>query len=139
MNHDEHDELWELLGKARVPKERPFFAAKVLNALNDTLTQDTAQEPKGLMAWWMALRRQWVVALATCSAVAVAAVVTFGPQTPKSVVTTATGTTVTAVADPLAGLADAIETSDDLVTSLDNLTVAQDNSIWLQAAPSSLY
>ena len=138
MNHDEHDELWELLGKAKAPKERPFFAAKVLNAIKqDAGMQDAAQEPKGLMAWWMSLRRRWVLSLATCSAVAVATALVLMPHSPKTVVMTPTA--AVGVADPLSGLAEAIETSDDLVTSLDNMMAAQDNSIWLQAAPSSLY
>ena len=33
MNHDEQDQLWKLLGKAREPKASPFFANKVMHAI----------------------------------------------------------------------------------------------------------
>jgi hypothetical protein len=136
MNHDERDELWELLGKARTPKERPFFAAKVLQAVR--AEEETKQLGWGgrFLSLWTVFRRRWVVSLAGCSAVAVAVVLTLSPEAPKKPANVA----VTAPADPLAGLITAAaDDPDQLAASLDNLLATQDNSLWLQADLSSLY
>jgi hypothetical protein len=134
MNHEEHDELWELLGKARAPKERPFFAAKVLAAVREDASREPHQEEISITGWWRMIRRYWALATST-GVVAVIAVVfalIHQPATP-------TMTPSLAATDPLAPLAAMVENSDELATSLDNLIANQDNSIWLQEAPSSLY
>lgn len=135
MNHEEQDDLWELLGKARAPKERPFFAAKVLRAIQE----DSSREPvgfaaSGFAAIWHAIRRRWAMFLATSAAVIVAGVFAFGPHTPPVVRIPETPKSPT---DPLAALVAVSDSSDDLVSSLDGLMATQDNSIWL--ADSSPY
>ena len=121
MNHDEQDELWELLGKAREPKAAPFFASKVLRAIREE------PEPVGLLAW---LRRKWII---PATAVACALVVAFVAMRPV------TTNNQQAAADPLSELAAYVEKSEDSAESLAALLASEDHSIWLQADPSSLY
>ncbi len=130
MNHEEHDELWELLGKARAPKERPFFAAKVLAAVRE----DASREPQSIAGWWRMIRRYWALAMSTGTVAVVAVVFALVHQSVPPSITPSLATT-----DPLAPLAAVVDNADDLVTSLDNLVANQDNSIWLHEAPSSLY
>ena len=122
MNHDEQDELWKLLGKAREPKVSPFFAGKVLRAIREE------PEPRGFFVW---LRRKWLIPTA---AAACALIVTFfatrQPITPSN---------QQVAADPLTELAAYVEKSEDSAESLDTLLASGEHSIWLQADPSSLY
>jgi len=120
MNHDENDELWNLLGKARQPKASPFFAANVMRAVRE------AAEPKpGILAW---LRSKWVLPVA---AGACAAVLAFLAMRPAAAPVPA--------ADPLEEIAVAVAATPDTVPSLDSLLASDDNSIWLAGDPSSLY
>jgi hypothetical protein len=133
MNQDEHDQLWDLLGKARTPKERPFFSAKVLQAVRE----DGRREPQelGFAGLWLAVQRHWRALFASGAAVAIALVFVLAPgarqEKPVDMAQTP--------ADPLAPLITAADDSDELGASLDNLIATHDNSIWLQADPSSLY
>ncbi len=122
MNHDEQDELWKLLGKAREPKVSPFFAGKVLRAIRKE------PEPVSLLAW---LRRKWII---PATAAACALVVTF-----VAMRTSVAPNNQLAAADPLSELATYVEKSEDSAESLDTLLASEDHSIWLQADPSSLY
>ena len=137
MNHDEHDELWDLLGKARAPKERPFFAAKVMRAIREEGEAAAgARETGGLVAWL----RRWHLPFAMGVTVAVVVAIATAPRVPvknSEVVDAGRQTVVTT--DPLAGLAKVADDAAELGASLDNLMATQDNSIWLQADPSSLY
>ena len=54
MNTDEHDDLWHLLGKAKVQEVSPFFSRNVLRALRETVPKQG-----GVLGW---LRRRWLVA-----------------------------------------------------------------------------
>ena len=119
MNHEEHDELWNLLGKARQLKPSPFFTAKVMRSIRD------ADPQPGFISW---LRRKWLlpVAAGTC-----AAVVAFLAMRP-------TGTPMP-TADPLEEIAAAAATTPEITPSLDTLLASEDNSIWLAGDPSSLY
>jgi hypothetical protein len=120
MNHEEHDELWNLLGKARQPKASPFFAAKVMRAVRE------AAEPKpGILAW---LRRKWVLPVAAGACAAVLAFVATRPSVAPAPAT-----------DPLEEIATAAAATPDIVPSLDSLLASDDNSIWLAGDPSSLY
>ena len=120
MNHEEHDELWNLLGKARQPKASAFFAANVIRAVR------AGAEPKpGLLAW---LRTKWYLPAAAGACAAVLAFLALRPA-----VTTAPG------ADPLEGIALAAAATPEIVPSLDTLLASEDNSIWLAGDPSSLY
>lgn len=120
MNHDEHDELWTLLGKARRPKASPFFAGKVMRAV-----REAAEPQPGILAW---LRRKWVLPVA---AGACAAVLAFFAMRPAG--TPAPG------ADPLEEIAIAAAATPEIIPSLDALLASEDNSIWLAGDASSLY
>lgn len=142
MKQDEHDELWHLLGKARTPKERPFFAAKVLRAV-----ENEQRQPSGGLL--VSIRRRWLM---TFGAFATAVIVVFFVMSPtlplpkpegslpgKSTATVEVAQAAT-TADPLAPLVDAaVDSPDELAASLANLLATQDHSLWLQADPSSLY
>lgn len=120
MNHEDHDELWNLLGKARQPKPSPFFAANVSRAVRAEV------EPKpGLLAW---LRAKWFLPAAAGACAAVLAFLALRPT-----FTTAPG------ADPLEGIALAAAATPEIVPALDMLLASEDNSIWLAGDPSSLY
>lgn len=122
MNHEEHDKLWELLGKAREPKVSPFFASKVVRAVR------AGDEPQpGFLTW---LRRRWVLPLTAGACAAVIAVGAFyRPASERGDLATA---------DPLEEIA-AVATGAPEIPSLDSLLASEDHSIWLQADPSSLY
>jgi hypothetical protein len=137
MNHEEHDELWELLGKARQPKPPAFFAANVMRAVR------ADAEPKpGFLAW---LRAKWVLPAAAGACAAVIAILALRHRdTPPSARVIAvltldpTGTTPPA-ADPLEGIALAAAATPEIAPSLGTLLAGDDNSIWLAGNPSSLY
>jgi len=121
MNYDEHDELWNLLGKARQPKASPFFAGKVMRAVRE------AAEPKpGFLAW---LRSKWVLPLAAGACAAVLAFLAMRP----------TVTPVPTADQALEGIATAAAATPEIVPSFESLLVSDDNSIWLAGDPTSLY
>ena len=121
MKDEEHDELWELLGKVREPKAAPFFASKVLRAIH------AEPEAVGFWAW---LRGKWLVPVTTGACAALALFLTT-----HQVVQTA----VSPVNDPLAEMAAAVVDNDESVSALDALIAAEDHSIWLESDPSSLF
>ena len=127
MNHEEQDELWNLLGKARQPKASAFFAANVMRAVRAGCAEAEAEaEPKpALLAW---LRAKWMLPVAAGACAAVLAFLALRPAA-----TTAPGT------DPLEGIALAAAATPEIVPSLDTLLASEDNSIWLAGDPSSLY
>ena len=150
MNHDdheEHDELWELLGKAREPKDSPFFASKVLRAI-----REEAQEPKGV-SFWQWLRGSWLIPSVATGMAAVAVMFALrepsGPQpispTQPMVALTSENTKgrlEMVINDPLNGLADAMSAmsdADEISVSLPELLATEDHSVWLQADLSSLF
>ena len=60
MNTEEHDDLWQLLGRAKAPAASPFFSRNVLRAI-----REEEQERPGFFAW---LRQHWqVTAISTCA------------------------------------------------------------------------
>lgn len=121
MNHEEHDDLWNLLGKARQPKASPFFAGKVMRAVRE------AAEPKpGLLTW---LRSKWLLPAAAGGCAAVLAFLALRPDARAPV----------PAADPLEEIATAVTARPDIVPSLDSLLASDDNSIWLAGDSSSLY
>ncbi len=120
MNHEEQDELWDLLGKARQPKPSAFFAANVLR----TVRADAEPKP-GFLAW---LRAKWIVPAAAGTCAAVLAILALRPAA-----------TTPPAADPLEGIALAAAATPETMPSLDTLLASEDNSIWLAGDPSSLY
>ena len=120
MNHEEHDELWNLLGKARQPKPSAFFAANVMRTVR------AEAEPKhGFLAW---LRAKWVLPAAAAACAAVVAILALRPPA-----------TTPPAADPLEGIALAAAATPEIAPSLGTLLASDDNSIWLAGDPSSLY
>lgn len=125
MNHEEHDDLWTLLGKARQPGPSAFFANKVMRAVREA--HDAGGPQPGLVAW---LRSKWYLPVAAGACAAVLAILAMRPAgTPKP----APG------ADPLEGIAIAAAATPEIVPSLDALLASEDNSIWLAGDASSLY
>jgi hypothetical protein len=121
MSHDEHDDLWDLLGKSRQPKPSAFFAANVMRAVR----AESERKP-GFLAW---LRAKWV--LSSAAGACAAAVLVYLALRPPA-------TTVPA-ADPLEGIALAAAATPEVAPSFDMLLASEDNSIWLAGDPSSLY
>ena len=127
MNHEEQDELWTLLGKARQPEVPAFFAAKVMRAVRE------AAEPKpGILAW---LRMRWYLPVAAGACAAVIAILAMHHSAPPVTKTVSQ----TAASDPLEGIAVAAAATPGVVPSFDALLASEDNSIWLAGDPSSLY
>jgi hypothetical protein len=121
MQNDEHDDLWELLGKRREPKDSPFFASKVIRAVQ------AAEEPQaGLLAW---LRQRWILPLAAgVTAVLVAILVFHRPANEAE--------TVAVTTDPLEEMAQVASITAE-IESLEALLASEDHSIWLAAEPLS--
>lgn len=113
MNTEEHDDLWELLGKAKETKASPFFSRNVLRAI-----RESRPEPVGIFGW---LRARWVVAALSMAAVAVIAVVVVEHEEHP---------------DPLLLLASQVSASPDyqVINHLDELLDSEQNSIWLEAS-----
>jgi uncharacterized protein involved in exopolysaccharide biosynthesis len=129
MNQDEHDQLWELLGKAREPKASPFFASKVMRAIREP-------QPERVTVWaW--LRQKWIVPVSVVACAAVAAIALLNTSVPTS--TTSPQSAKAVRVDPLAEMATVIAANDEFETSLSDLLATEDNAVWLAADPSSLF
>ena len=119
MNHDEHDNLWELLGRTRTPKARPAFVQNVLRAVR---MSEPEREP-GFVEW---LRRgtNW---LAFAGAAAVVFIVALSgrpaPSAPKAL-----------TASETAAIDAALQNSDlAVVNNLDLLVAFEHNNVWLDS------
>jgi hypothetical protein len=111
MNHEEHDDLWELLGKARLAKHSPFFSRNVLRAV-----REEKPERVGFRGWFFS---RWTALVVGCGAVVIAAFVLVPkPQQPV---------------DPVAVLAEHVSASPDyaVISNLDELLAAEESSVWL--------
>lgn len=114
MHHEEeHDALWQLLGKARQPQVSPFFSRNVLREV-----RGLHGEPAG---WFAGLRRHWQVAALTACALALAGVATLHQSRPD---------------ESLIVLAQQVSASADysVIENLDELLEADENSVWLDNA-----
>lgn len=132
MNHEEQDELWELLGKAPQRNASPFFANKVMHAIH------RQPEKVTLFAW---LRRWWFVPVTAgaCGLVAAVSLMkdTFSaPSAPAHTVGSASSAKVDPLAEMVVGI---ITDTDEFEVSLSDLVATEDNSVWLAADPSSLF
>jgi len=114
MNHEEHDDLWHLLGKAKTPTASPFFARNVLRRL-----RAEEQERSGVGTW---LRQRWQ--LASIGALAMV------------LVTVGVARQWQQPADPVALLAYQVSVSPDyqVISDLDELLASEENSVWLEPA-----
>ncbi|MDB6150525.1 MAG: hypothetical protein JWQ44_1973 [Chthoniobacter sp.] len=111
MNTEEHDELWQLLGKARAPRVSPFFSRNVLRAVRE-------EQPgrSGRFGWF---HRGWqITALGAC-AVVIAGAVFLSKQAEAP--------------DPVSLLASQVTVSPDyhVIGHLDELLDSELNSVWL--------
>jgi hypothetical protein len=116
MKTEEHDDLWELMGRAKSPTPSPFFSRNVLRAI-----REEAQEKPGFL-WW--LRTHWQMAAASACAVALAgtfAVMQFSPKQQP---------------DAAMLLVQQVSNSPDLqvISNLDELLDSERNSVWLEAS-----
>jgi hypothetical protein len=116
MNHDESDELWELLGRARPVRPSPFFSRNVLRAIRE----DAPEVEPGFFEW---LCRGWN---ALAAATAVAVVLFFALRTGGPV---PAGTKL-AVGD---AAIEQVLASDEfaVIANLETLLSVDDNEIWL--------
>ena len=116
MNTEEHDDLWELLGKARETKVSPFFSRNVLRAI-----REEEQEKVGFFSW---LRAHWKVATVSFGLVAAVAIVSVEQLERKE------------RPDPLVALATQVSASPDyqVINHLDELLDSEQNSVWLEAS-----
>lgn len=70
--------LWDLLGRARKTQASPYFARKVIRAINDPVPSPLTLWPLTLWNW---LRRPAVVSFAMAAAVALLALLLFKQRT----------------------------------------------------------
>ena len=134
MKHEEHDDLWELLGKARERKASPFFANKVMHAVRREKEAATAPAGGSGSSLWSWLRRRWMLPVAA-GVCAVLAAVALMPETPSVAPTT----TAAIAPDPLTEMVSVISESEEYDLALSDLLATEDNSVWLSADPSSLF
>ncbi len=113
MNSDEHDNLWNLLGKVREPRVSPFFARNVVRAIREGST------PAGSAWEWLCARWRLVAISAAAVAVVSAMSIEFA-QRP----------------DPVYVLASRVSASPDLqvISHLDELLDSEQNSVWLDGS-----
>lgn len=124
MKDDEHDDLWDFLGKAREPKVSAFFAANVMRKVREEM-----ERPKGFAALAQWLRTKWFIPV-TATACAIAALAFL----PEKAVIPSVGPSLD---DMALAVAEASELN--LIADLDTLVAAEDNALWLEADPSSLF
>jgi hypothetical protein len=119
MKHDEHDELWDLLGRARPVKASPFFSRNVLRLIRES----EPERERGFMEW---LRAGWNW-LALSGAVAAILLLAVGlrTQVPQS------GSLVAADSTNF----DEVVHSPDfaVIANLDALVAMDDNDVWLES------
>ncbi len=119
MNHEEHDELWDLLGKAKEPRPSPFFSRNVLRALRE----ERSARP-GIFGW---LRRRWQFAALAAGGLALVtlAFIPYESARPDA-----------APADSLLLAAQEVSASPDyqVISNLDDLLDSERNSVWLEAS-----
>ncbi len=106
MNSDEHDELWNLLGKARQSFPAPFLARNILRKIR------TQQRRPTFFGQAFALLRKWRLATLGAAAVALLAV-NLAPHTKKQ------GEAIQLAA-----------TDYEVIANLDELLASQENSLW---------
>lgn len=119
MNHDERDNLWELLGRARPPKARPAFLQNVLRAVR-------MSEPGREIGFFEWLRRgaNWL-AFAGAAAVVMLVALSGRPEREPKALT----------ASETAAIDAALASSDfAVVNNLDLLVAFEHNNAWLDSS-----
>lgn len=111
-----HDELWQLLGKARRPEPSPFFARNVLRAVRE----EQASARLGGKSWWP--RRAWsAAALSGACAAGILCWFQLSQRTATEHAPLARGVAQQIVATP----------DYEVITHLDELAANEESSLWL--------
>jgi hypothetical protein len=115
MNLDEHDELWQLLGKARQSAVSPFFSRNVLRAV-----RGLKQEKAGFVAWVWRHWRSTTVTACTASLAMMTLVVQHERASREE-------------RQEIIAMAERVSTSPDyaVIGHLDELLDSEKNSVWL--------
>jgi hypothetical protein len=121
MKHEEHDDLWELLGRARPAKASPMFSRNVLRAV-----RQLEPEKRGLVDW---LRAGWSW-LAVTGAAAAVILLAFSLRTSPT-----NAPRQLAAASPDNAVLEEVLRSPDLtvIANLDMLVAMDDNDLWLDS------
>lgn len=127
MKNEEHDDLWELLGRARPVKASPMFSRNVLRAVR----QLEPEKERSFVGW---LRAGWNW-LAVTGAAAAVLFLTFGLHT--SPTSTRQQVAVATVAPTDNAVLEKVLRSTDLsvIANLDLLVAMDDNDLWLDSSP----
>lgn len=115
MKHEEHDDVWELIGRARTTKVRPAFVQNVLRAVR----MSEPERELGFLEW---LRRggNWL-AFAGAAALMIVVALSGRPEQSKAL-----------TAQETAAIDAALQSSDiAVVSNLDVLLALDDNNVWL--------
>jgi hypothetical protein len=122
MKHEEHDDLWELLGRARPAKASPMFSRNVLRAVR----QLEPEKKHGLVDW---LQAGWNW-LAVTGAAAAVVLLAFGLRTSP----TDTPRQVASLSPDNAVLEEVLRSPDlTVIANLDMLVAMDDNDLWLDS------
>ena len=113
---DEQDDLWKLLGRARVPKVSPFFARNVVREAR-ALHRETP-------GFWGLLSRHWRFTVAGAAIGCVAALAAF--QLVGNVAHTRQ-------IDSLVAMTEQVSDGPDfyVINDLDDLLASEESSVWL--------
>ena len=126
MNHEEQDDLWELLGKARQPSVSPFFSRNVLREVRN-VDQESARLLFRLRSWFP---RHWrVVAVSACTACLAVGVFVGEHDRAQN----------QQEHQQILAMAERVSTSPDyqVINHLDELLDTEKNSVWLDNGPST--
>ena len=114
MNEPERDELWSLLGKAKVDEPSPFFAAKVVASV-----RKLKEDRRVFWANWLRFGLPGALAGALAVFLTVFSVRFEQKSESKPVITTQTA-----------------EPSDlELIADLDSALSSEESSVWLDSSP----
>ena len=119
MNTDEHDDLWDLLGKAKEAAPSPFLARNVLREIR---AQQAQRQQLSLFARLSGgLVRKWKLAAFCGGAIALLAL-NFSLFTPHS-------------QDQAAAVQLAASSPDfEVIANLDELLASQETSLWIDSS-----
>jgi hypothetical protein len=120
MNHDEHDNLWKLLGKTQPVRPSPAFTQNVLRAIR-------MSEPEPEPGFWSWLRSGWNCA-GLASAAAAVVILIVGTQVPQGSDRRTVGIDSKTIEEVVASPDFAV------IANLDLLLAMEDNDVWLEAS-----
>jgi len=128
MNHDEkddHDDVWDLLGKAPAREAKPAFVQDVLRAVRQS--EPEAGKPEiGFLEW---LKQGWNWLALAGAAAAVLLVTLSGQQTHLPAASSALAANETAVIEQAAQSGDLA-----VLGNLEVLIALDDSNVWLESS-----